>query len=202
MRRVLPTALLVALVVLLAACGGSDEQGGPSTTPATGPAQAPVALTGGSTTLAIDIQTAGVLADNGLEIAAVAPAREISSGVRDTTLRFPISGGEARPDTLAGRIEHRGGLSVGDGTRRVIFRRLVVDTVARQLTADAGAGRIPLLNLGVALGKLSEQGGAVELAGVPATLTATAARAMSDALATAVLRAAQIVGTVTIRIER
>lgn len=202
MRRALLTATLLALVMLISACGGSDEQGGPSTAPSTGPEQAPVALSGGSTTLAIDIQTAGVLVDNGIEIAAVPPARELSSGVRDTRLRFPISGGEARPDTLAGRIEHRGGLSISDGRDRVVFRDVAVNTVTGQLTADAGAGRIALLNLAVGDGTLSEQDGAVELAAVPATLDANAARALTDVLATAVLRPDQVVGTVTIRIER
>lgn len=201
MRRVLLTAVLLPLVALLSACGGGDEQGGPSTAPPTGPEQAPVALSGGSTTLAVDIQTAGVLADNGLEIAAVPPAQEVASGVRDTRLRFPISGGEIQPQTLTGRVQHRGGLSVSDGRHRVVFRDLVINLTGRQLIADAGTGPIPLLNLEVDPGKVSAQGGVIELSGIGATLTATAARAVSDVLTTAVLRAQEIVGTVTIEAE-
>lgn len=202
MRRVLLTAFLIVLVALLAGCGSSDEQGGPSTAPAAGPEQAAVAIDSGSTTLDIDLQTAGVLVDNGLEIAAVAPARQTGSGVRDLALEFPIIGGEIRPDTFSGRIEHAGGLSVSDGAGRVVFRKVVVNITGRQLTADAGAGRIPLLNLDVGPSTRSERGETLELSGVRATLTATAANALSDVLSTAVLRAAQIVGTLTIRVER
>lgn len=202
MRRALLTAVLLSLVALLSACGSSDEQGGPSLAPASGPAPAPFAPPAGSTTLAIDIQTAGVLEDNGLELAAVAPARETGSSPRDLALHFPIIGGEIRPDTFSGRIEHRGGLSVSDGRHRVVFRDVVVNTAARQLTADAGAGRIPLLNLDLGPGKNSERTGILELSGVLATLAAPAANAISAALKTAVLRAAEVVGTLTIRVER
>lgn len=202
MRRVPLPAVLAALVVALSACGGADEQGGPSTAPAAGPVQAPFAVDSGTTTLAIDEQAAGVLADNGLEIAAVEPARETGSEIRDRTLSFPISGGEIRPDTFSGRIEHRGGLSVSDGQDRVVFRELVLNVAGRQLTADAGAGRLPLLNLDIGASERSERDGILELSGVRATLTATAANALSEALATAVLRAAEFLGTMTIRIER
>jgi hypothetical protein len=201
-RRASLTALLALLVALLSACGGSDEQGGPSTAPAAGPAQAAFAVSAGTTTLAIDEQTAGVLVDNGLEVAAVEPAADTGSVPRNLTLRFPIIGGEIRPDTFSGRIEHRGGLSVSDGRNRVVFRALVVDLAARQLTANAGAGRIALLNLDVGPSRRSESNGILELSGVLATLSATAANALSGVLKTAVLRAAQVVGTLTIRVER
>ena len=75
--RLLPV-LLTGAMLTLAACGGPSGKGGPSTLPT---AANPVTLTGGSTTLAIDPQTAGVLEDNAVTI------RE-----RDTTeqVRVPI----------------------------------------------------------------------------------------------------------------
>jgi predicted small lipoprotein YifL len=185
MRRVVPLVLALALLAACAAgCGGDDEQGGPSTLPDNAAPADPVALTGRATVLALDPQTVGVLDDNNVAITPVAPARVTAAGVA-----LPVTGGEIRPDTLAGRIEHDGGLAIRDGERRVVLRDFVIDTGSGQVTAETGAGRIPVLDLDLSLGKRRDTGRVIGLRGVPATLSAPAARALDDALALAVLAA-------------
>lgn len=182
MRRIRLTVVLLLAAGLLPACGGSDEGGGPSTMPASGPAASPVTLTGGSTNLDLDPQTVGVLDDNDVTIVPIPPARDSSLGVR-----LPIVGGTLRPDTFDGTIRHAGGLAITDGVRRISVRSLVLDTRTGQLSGDAGAGRIPLLNLDLSSGRRLDAGGTVALGNIPATLTSAAAHAIDDGLHTSVL---------------
>ncbi len=192
MRRPVPLLLTLALLVLapvLVACGGEDTQGGPSTIPDSAAPEQPVALTGVSTNLDLDPQTVGILEDNNVTIVPIPPARRSAIGIR-----FPIVGGEVRPDSLDGTIAHAGGIALSDGVRRITLRRLVIDTRTGQITADAGSGRLPILNLDLAEGKRRDVGGTYRLVNVPVTLAAGAAGAINAALRTPVLTASIPIG--------
>ena len=196
MRRSVPLLLiLVPLLLVLAACGGSDESGGPSTVPNSEAPEQPVTLTGVATTLDLDPQTIGVLDDNNITITPLPPARRSAEGVR-----FPVVGGRLRPDTFSGRIVHSGGLVISDGRRRVVLRDFVIETRTGQLTADAGTGRLPILNLDFSSGKRRDVGATVALGDVPVTLTAAAASAVDTALSISVLTASIPVGLATVRV--
>lgn len=182
--RLLSILALAALVPALASCG-DDEGGGPSTIAGSSAPAQPVQLTGRATTIELDPLTVGTLADNGVTATPVPPARAVGEGMR---FRFPIVGGEVRPDTLAGRVEHDGGIAfVHDERRRVVLRDFVIDSAGGQLTADAGAGRLPFLNLDLPAGKRLGAGGTVALADIPATLTVAGAHALNEALRISVL---------------
>ena len=78
MRRFAPLLLTIALaasVPALAACGGEDERGGPSTIASSSAPEQPVALTGVATTLALDPLTVGLLDDNNITIKPIPPAQ-------------------------------------------------------------------------------------------------------------------------------
>ena len=197
MRR--PVPLLLTLVLLasapaLAACGGEETQGGPSTIPDSSAPDRPVALTGVATNLNLDPQTVGILDDNNVSITPIPPARRSATGIS-----FPIAGGEVRPDSLDGRIEHSGGIALSDGVRRISLRRLIIDTRTGQLTADAGSGRLPILNLDLPSGKRRDAGGVFVLANIPVTLAAGAAAAIDEALRIPVLTASIPIGFATVR---
>lgn len=192
MRRPVPlllTLLLLASAPLLAACGGGDTQGGPSTIPDSSAPEQPVALTGVATNLDLDPQTVGILDDNNVTVVPIPPARRSAIGIR-----FPIVGGQVRPDSLDGTIEHAGGIAISDGVRRITLRRFILDTRTGQITADAGTGRLPILNLDLSSGKRRDAGTTYRLVDVPVTLAAGAATAIDAALSTSVLTASIPIG--------
>ena len=170
------TIVLAALLPALAACGGGT-QGGPSTIPDSGARTQPVALTGVATTIALDPLTVGVLSDNNISWAPIPPARRAAEGIR-----FPITSGDVRPDTLAGTIHHAGGIALTNGRLRVALSDIVIDTGTGQLSADAGSGRVALMNLDLSSGKRLDGGNRLVLGEIPTTLTSGAAHALSEAL--------------------
>ena len=115
-----------------------------------------MALTGVATTIALDPLTVGLLDDNNVTVdadPARAPRRPRASASRSPS-------GDVRPDTLAGTIQHAGGHRAHQ--RAPARRRCATSSSTRgtgQLTADAGAGRLPLLNLDLSSGKRLDVGG-------------------------------------------
>ncbi len=197
MRRPATLLLSIALVALAPALGacGDDESGGPSTIASSAAPERPVALTGEATTIQLDPLTVGLLDDNNITAAPIPPARQSARGVR-----FPIVGGEIRPATFGGKITLSGGLAFTKGTRRVLLRDFVLNTSSGQLTANAGAGRLPLLNFDFSSGKRLDAGSTVALVDVPTTLTSGAAHALSEALEVSVFTPSLQIGSAAIRV--
>jgi hypothetical protein len=194
--RLALTIVLAALLPALAACG-DDTQGGPSTIPASGAQTQPVALTGVATTIVLDPLTVGVLSDNNISWAPIPPARRAAEGIR-----FPITSGEVRPDTLGGSIRHAGGIALTNGTLRVALRDIVINSTTGQLSADTGAGRVALMNLDLSSGKRLDVGSRLVLGNIPATLTSGAAHALSEALNVSVFTPALPIGIAVISVTR
>ena len=194
--RLALTIVLAALLPALAACG-SDTQGGPSTIPDSGTRTQPVALTGVATTIALDPLTVGVLSDNNISWAPIPPARRAAEGIR-----FPITSGDVRPDTLAGVIHHAGGIALTNGRLRVTLGDIVINTKTGQLTADAGSGPVPLMNLDLSSGKRLDGGNRLVLGEIPTTLTSGAAHALSEALNAPVFTPALPIGFAVISVTR
>jgi hypothetical protein len=186
--RLALTIVLAALLPALAACG-SDTQGGPSTIPGTGAQSQPVDLTGVATTIVLDPLTVGVLSDNNISWAPIPPARRTAEGIS-----FPITSGRVRPDSFAGSIHNAGGIALTNGRLRVALRDIVVNTTTGQLSADAGAGRVALMNLDFSSGKRRDVGTRLVLADIPATLSSGAAHALSEALNVSVFTPALPIG--------
>ena len=194
--RLVLTIALAALLPVLAACG-TDTQGGPSTIPAGGAQTQPVALTGVATTIALDPLTVGVLSDNNISWAPIPPARRAAEGIR-----FPITTGDVRPDTLAGTIHHAGGIALTNGRLRVALGDIVINTKTGQLSADAGSGRVALMNLDLSSGKRLDGGNRLVLGDIPTTLTSGAAHALSEALNAPVFTPALPIGRAVISAAR
>jgi len=194
--RLVLTIALAALLPALAACG-SDTQGGPSTIPAAGAPAQPVALTGVATTIALDPLTVGLLGDNNVSVVPLPPARRLADGIR-----FPITSGDVRPDTLRGTIRHAGGIVLTNGSKRVVLSDVVINSATGQLYANAGSGSLPVLNLDLSAGRRLDADGGIVLADVPATLASGAAHALSEALNVSVLTPALEIGVASISARR
>lgn len=187
--RLLPLVLACAALTL-GACGGVSGKGGPSTLPT---AAEPVTLTGGAAILAIDPQTAGLLEDNGITLTAVAPATMKASAVS-----FPITTGQVDGVSLGGTIDHQGGVRFASDAASVVLRDLHVDTRARQVTAAAGGGRLPLFDLDQRTLSGSVTGGRLNATGAVALLSPRASQALNAALKVSVFTPKLIIGDVSI----
>ena len=103
----------------------------------------------GATTVALDPATAGVLESNGVAVGAEGVAKAGASGIS-----FPVYRGKLDSSTLAGKISHRGYLSLTVGKTKVRLYRFVIDTTSGELTGkvrvnNTWVGRIPLFKLGL-----------------------------------------------------
>jgi hypothetical protein len=159
-------------------------------------AGAKVKLAGGATTLKLYEQTAQVLTSNGVTVSPVRPAKVRGGGVA-----FPISGGSIDPASAAGRIGHRGGLTLRAGGRRVTLRSFRVHVGSKRaiLTARAGKARLTALSLSLAKARVRRDGLATTVTRVRATLTGQAAKALNAAFATNLFAKGLPIGSVSVR---
>jgi hypothetical protein len=150
-----------------------------------------VRLDGVRTTLWTDAATTRVLLANKI---VPLPARGTGVDVRWTSAgpsigyRFPIAGGHVDAATLAGRIDHTGGLrfvNLANGkTLRLTRFRIVIDAHPH-LTAIVNGDpklRVPILRLDLSKASVVKPLPSVRVGNVGAYLNATAAAALNDAL--------------------
>jgi len=150
-----------------------------------------VRLDGVRTTLWTDAATTRVLLANKI---VPLPARGTGVDVRWTSAgpsigyRFPIAGGHVDAATLAGRIDHTGGLrfvNLANGkTLRLTRFRIVIDAHPH-LTAIVNGDpklRVPILRLDLSKASVVKPLHSVRVGNVGAYLNATAAGALNDAL--------------------
>jgi len=189
-RITLLVALVLALAIGVAACGDDDDDEADTTT-----AGAELVLTGESTTLTLDEATAARLAANDVEVAPVDPATAGDDGIS-----FPITGGTIEAESLAGTIEHSGGLVFSSGGTELEATDFVIDTTNGTLTATAGDVQIPLLNVDLTALARSEEEGTIVLRGIATTLSAEATIALNDTFGVAVFKEKLPIGTVTVRV--
>jgi hypothetical protein len=177
------------LALTIAACGGDDA------TSTESEATQMLSLNGDQTVLALDPGTAKVLAENKVKVAPVDPA---SAG--DEGISFPITGGEVDSETLAGTIDHSGGLEFSAGKTNVALTDFVVDTAAGTLTATTPDGaKLVTLDLDLAgLDRAEEEDGTIVASGIVASLTKDAAAALNDAFSVDLFKGGLTIGDVTI----
>lgn len=192
----LPLALLaLALALFVAACGDDEDEGGGTTAATTMDEAMTLALTGEETVLVLDKGTADVLAENDVTVEPTAPAAASGDGIG-----FPITGGEVDSESLAGTIDHSGGLRFATGGTEVEVSNFVVDTAAETLTASTADGaELVLLDLDLSGLERSDEGGTIVLDGIAATLSADGAGALNDAFGVELFEEGLAIGEVTVR---
>ena len=195
--RLLALVAAFALALVAVACGDDDDEGGGGSDAAveeTEAASQQLRLNGETTVLVLDEQTAMILADNEVEVAAVDPAGPEGDGIG-----FPITGGTVDSESLAGMIEHSGGLRFSAGGTNLEVTDFVVDTEAGTLTATAAGAEVPLLQLDLSGLERTEEGGAIVASGIEASLTPEAAKALNDTFKVKLFEEDLAIGDVTVR---
>jgi hypothetical protein len=150
-------AVMVASGLVVAACtsgssGGSTSTGGTAASSSTSPgtsakityASARATVIGKSTDVVVNPAASAALKHAGITVTAVAPA------TAETTLLFPVSGGQIVIATLAGTIDHSGGLTFRHGDRSVTLTSFVINTSTRRLTATVSGVWLPVFDLNLA----------------------------------------------------
>jgi hypothetical protein len=182
--RLLALMASLALALGAMACGDDDDGGGGKQ----------LTLNGENTVLTLDEGVVSVLQAKKVKVVPIEPAGPGGpAGVR-----FPITGGKVNSETLAGSIEHSGGLRFSIGRETLEVTDFVADTEARVLSATAGAAEIPLLTLDFAGLKKSTKGGAIVASGIGVALTPAAASAMNGILGVNFFAKGLALGTLTV----
>jgi hypothetical protein len=149
----------------------------------------PVDLRGDATYLTVDPVVTQALADAGIVIMPIKPAKATPvrvDGVGTTRFAFRITEGEVAPDTLAGQIWHSGGLTlmrVSDGAT-LQLRNFRIDTAQGLLFGLVGDSYVPLLDLDLSAITVGGKFPVVRVTNVATSLTETAAGAINATFGT------------------
>jgi hypothetical protein len=168
---------LLALVGVLALSAGASAQSSTLT------------LVGDKTKLVTDPATTKVLLDNGISPQPVGPTRlDVPPGSKGSVrFAFPITGGSVDAATLAGTIDHSGGINfvnTRNGSSLLLTDFRIEIGASPGLTAAVGGTslRVRILDLDLSRAKIIAQGRQIRVKNVGARLTADAAGALNATL--------------------
>jgi hypothetical protein len=192
--HLLRSAVVVAAVSAAALTGGLVS-------PAAAEAAAPTRLVGGTTTVTTGPGIAATLLRNGILPLATPPGRQSFGYDRGltTSFSFPVTGGAVDLTTLAGTIEHRGGIvfvNVRNG-KKLKVSDFVIDTTTGVLTGrvNATSTRVPVFQLDLSAATVNARGNQVKVGNIDVRLTGVAAGALNSALGTSVFAEGLDIGT-------
>jgi len=198
--------VIVAAGLVVAACssgssGSNTSTGGTAATSGTSssafatttyaPAQATV--TGKSTDVVVNPAVSAAFKHAGIAVTAIAPA------TAKTTLLFPVSGGQIVVATLAGTVNHAGGLIFSHSGKSVTLSTFVINTNTKRLTANVRGRSQPIFDLNLAsLKRASGPHGAVVASHIKLTVTSRAATALNRGLGVSTFKAGMNFGIATL----
>ena len=200
--RLSAITVIVAAGLVVAACGagssssaasGSDTSssstaatGGTSSSPSatTRYTSAKATVIGRSTHVVVNPAISAALKRADITVTAIAPA------AANTTLLFPVSGGQIVVATLAGTIDHTGGLTYSHSGKSVTLTNFVINTITKRVTATVGGQSKPIFDLNLAPPRrVSGPRSKVVASTIKLTVTSQAATALNSSLGVSTFRA-------------
>jgi hypothetical protein len=148
-----------------------------------------------STGVVINPAVSAAFKTAGISVTAVAPA------TGTTTLLFPVSGGQIMVTTLAGTVDHAGGLTFSHGGKSVTLTNLVINTNTKQLTGTIGERSMPIFNLNLP-SRLRGSGprGILVASNVKLTVISQAAAALNSGVGLSTFKAGMNFGVATLTV--
>ena len=206
--RLSAIAVIVAAGLVVAACssGSSSSNGSSSSTAATSGtssstsatttyASAPATVIGKSTDVVVNPAVSAALKHADITVTAVAPA------TAKTTLLFPVSGGQIVVATLAGTVDHTGGLTFRHSGKSVTLTNFVINTNTKQLTATVGGQSMPIFDLNLASPKrASGPHRTLVASNIKLTVTSQAATALNSGLGVSTFKGGMNFGIATLTV--
>jgi hypothetical protein len=157
-------------------------------------------LQGVSTSVDIDAGTAGVLKQNGVAVAPVAPATASTAG-GGLSVSFPITDGfvsvydPSQLPFVRGTVTHSGGLTFSAGGKSLTATDFVINPGTSVLTATVGGKGVRLLDLNGSGVKITKDAtGNVHLDGTIASLSQPAADALNATFGVQVFKQGIVIG--------
>jgi hypothetical protein len=191
-RRAVFLPLLALVAIGIAACGSSKTTtttGTAATGSVTG-STGTTAVVGKQTSIALNPAISTLLRENQIVATAVAPATYHS------TLLWPVSGGHIAVSTVAGTIEHTGGIRLSHAGKSVQVTSFLINTSTDQVTALVGGQRLPIFAINTSSAKhQTGTGGTILESGLQFRLTEQGASALNGGLGSSAFKAGQIFGT-------
>jgi hypothetical protein len=200
--RLSAITVIVAVELVVAACGGGSSSsvasgsdtsssstaatGGTSSSPSatTRYTSAKATVIGRSTHVVVNPAISAALKRADITVTAIAPA------AANTTLLFPVSGGQIVVATLAGTIDHTGGLTYSHSGKSVTLTNFVINTITKRLTAIVGGQPKPIFDLNLASHRrASGPRGKVVASTIKLTVTSKAASALNSGLGVSTFKA-------------
>ena len=174
-----------------AATGGTSP--GPPATSRYRPARATVI--GKSTDVVVNPAVSAALKQAGVTITAIAPA------TAKAALLFPVSGGQIVVATLAGTVQHSGGLTFRHGGKSVTLTNLIINTKTKHLTATVGGRSMPVFGLDLASpAGASRRHTTVVASNIKLTVLSPAATALNSGLGVRTFRTGLSFGVATLTV--
>ena len=167
-------------------------------------AATPVTLAGATTSVTSSPGVTAALLRAGILPLPVGGATErlvIQQGGLGVQAGFRVSGGSVDPESLAGTVEHRGGLVFVNLARlksvTVSDFRIVIDDDPRLIATKVNGAAAELRVFDLDLSKINVKRGAngISISGITPVFTADAAAALNAALATSVFSGGLVFGT-------
>jgi hypothetical protein len=206
---------MVAAGLVVAACssgssGSNTSTGGTEATSSTSSSTpAPTKYTSGkatyasrkatvigkSTDIVVNPAVSAALKHAGITVTAVAPA------TAKTTLLFPVSGGQIVVATLAGTVDHTGGLTFRHSGKSVTLTNLVINTNTKHLTATVGGHSMPIFDLNLASPNgISGSNHTLVASNIKLTVRSRAATALNNGLGVSTFKVGMNFGMATLTV--
>jgi len=189
--RTLAPPVLLASLLAATGCGSASHEG------FDGRVSRAALLTPAGERSVLDLRP-GLGSD--LAVTPIAPARAAATG----GVVLPIAGGSVAQGSIAGRIEHRGGLRIsqrGGGGPGVTIRHVVIDTRAGVVRGRIAGAEVTLFRLRPEeVRSKPPDAGTIRAWGIHASVTPRLARLLDHRAGARDVRAGERAGTLAIRL--
>jgi len=149
---------------------------------------------GKSTDVVINPAVSAALKHAGVTLTPIAPASA------KATLLFPVSSGQIVVATLAGTVDHTGGLTFRHSGKSVTLTNLVINTKTKHLTARVGRKSMPVFDLNLASPNRTNGPHRVVVSNIKLTVRSRAAIALNSGLGVSTFKVGMNFGIATLNI--
>ena len=149
---------------------------------------------GKSTDVVINPAVSAALKHAGVTLTPIAPA------TAKATLLFPVSSGQIVVATLAGTVDHTGGLTFRHSGKSVTLTNIVINTKTKHLIARVGRKSMPIFDLNLASPNRTSGPHSTVVSNIKLTVRSRAATALNSGLGVGTFKVGMNFGIATLNV--